>query len=1416
MSLSNKLRRRLLPMLLSIVMVFQSLPATAWATPDQDSNDNNQQYQEVTEEQVQEELQEFEEPEFEEEAFPEEEISITEEKAYNIANIAIPSVAVVTDIALSTWTDDNWTELEWMDDDTQRYFRVPQVSGNFAVLLDNYDHDYQVNNEIAISSNKAVRATTPKDIKWQTMELYSIKKAELVTIREKDDLYVMISPDSSNDKVKLKIVKTDLFNSASVNAIIPDLTAADPVEYVVKDTSPYYYDLVLRLEVPEKGVYKINAVNKEKGYDIKTNILDIDGKYDTYTYSTNSISLDAGTYFLAYNYGDDNVTGVDTWGDPVTIQLTVAKITGFSAALKAGQKAEVYYGYTNGQYVNKDKPEEYYNYYNSAFTNKYTFTATYSDGSTAQISSFGNDFLAKNDFSEWNIIGETYTVIFSYAGMDITTDVRLRNYLDYRYADDYYPIIKEDVAETGVDYDTFSFTAKDAGVYYFYSFDIEGDMDPYGTLNYRTTSKGDDDSYDGKNFYIVHYLKAGERVLINCQNNNYEGSCSLMVSRIMPALGNVSLDKFDLTGKTINLVFVVDVTGSMGDEIEAVRDNLIQFVDRITATHANLRMSLISFQDITQDNYQDPTIVFKNEASLGSVWFENHEAEALKQVIGSLRARNGGDEAECDVDALANLVFDDIYTWNSAAAKFAFLITDAPYKNDNIHGIKDMEELTGLLAKKGIAVTTITAKRQFKTYSPLAQSTGGTLININDDFSRGMDRFAYDIVSAADTYYVDPSIVPVTGIDLGGDLTVPLGRTRNFTPVITPANASNKDVVWRVVDTDIARIVSTGATKLAIKGIKEGTTKVVAISKDGGYTASFEFSVAKSVISGNSVESCDSKDLITYLDDAALKEFRLVSDSTETTTVDLTDQKTIYSAIKGKDKSIGFEFMDLIGDLAYSWKFAGTGITDENKTISDYAIAVDPDSGASDIAVAEGFKAYLPIGFKHHGDLPGTADIKFVSDLIKNGTYTLYYFNEATKKLEDTGKTVTVADGVSEFDITHCSTYVLGSKNAELSNAMDITFESNGGSEVAAQKLLLGQKVVKPADPTKEGFTFGGWFKDAACTDKWDFDKDVVRGKTILYARWIIQVESVALDKTEAVELIAGDKLELNATVLPANATDKSLLWTSSDAAVATVTDGAVTAVAAGKATITVKSASNEKATSTMQVIVTAVPTDTIIVKGSVVLKPGAKVKSWEFEEGYKDVISAKKSSKSCTVKGKAKGTVSVKAVLKDGTEKTYVVRVENVALADRSFDKKDEILNAKELFTGSRLAEAVKFKSSNKKIISIDSKTGEMKVLKNGKVKISVTFGKTTIKKTYKVTMPEAGKKSVSLKAGKTAKVQIKNFNAALGEYTLSFDKQGVAGATIDPATGEIVITGIAKGTTNISIKLNGTEYSKIKVKVK
>ena len=65
-----------------------------------------------------------------------------------------------------------------------------------------------------------------------------------------------------------------------------------------------------------------------------------------------------------------------------------------------------------------------------------------------------------------------------------------------------------------------------------------------------------------------------------------------------------------------------------------------------------------------------------------------------------------------------------------------------------------------------------------------------------------------------------------------------------------------------------------------------------------------------------------------------------------------------------------------------------------------------------------------------------------------------------------------------------------------------VTFDSQGGSAVASQTVAGGGKVTQPTNPTRTGYTFAGWFKEAACTTAWNFGTDTVAGNTTLYAKW--------------------------------------------------------------------------------------------------------------------------------------------------------------------------------------------------------------------------------------------------------------------------------------------------------------------------
>lgn len=65
-----------------------------------------------------------------------------------------------------------------------------------------------------------------------------------------------------------------------------------------------------------------------------------------------------------------------------------------------------------------------------------------------------------------------------------------------------------------------------------------------------------------------------------------------------------------------------------------------------------------------------------------------------------------------------------------------------------------------------------------------------------------------------------------------------------------------------------------------------------------------------------------------------------------------------------------------------------------------------------------------------------------------------------------------------------------------------VSFDARGGSAVPSALTAQNKTMVAPANPERAGFTFAGWYKDAACTQAWDFAKDVVTADMTLYAKW--------------------------------------------------------------------------------------------------------------------------------------------------------------------------------------------------------------------------------------------------------------------------------------------------------------------------
>ena len=75
------------------------------------------------------------------------------------------------------------------------------------------------------------------------------------------------------------------------------------------------------------------------------------------------------------------------------------------------------------------------------------------------------------------------------------------------------------------------------------------------------------------------------------------------------------------------------------------------------------------------------------------------------------------------------------------------------------------------------------------------------------------------------------------------------------------------------------------------------------------------------------------------------------------------------------------------------------------------------------------------------------------------------------------------------------------SSSGNMDNAYRVLFNDGATTLTVQTDLSYGDKLTKPEDPVKDGYTFAGWYKDSACTQPWDFETGIP-GDMTLYAKW--------------------------------------------------------------------------------------------------------------------------------------------------------------------------------------------------------------------------------------------------------------------------------------------------------------------------
>ncbi|WP_233566816.1 Ig-like domain-containing protein [Cohnella endophytica] len=343
--------------------------------------------------------------------------------------------------------------------------------------------------------------------------------------------------------------------------------------------------------------------------------------------------------------------------------------------------------------------------------------------------------------------------------------------------------------------------------------------------------------------------------------------------------------------------------------------------------------------------------------------------------------------------------------------------------------------------------------------------------------------------TASATVTVSAVIVPVTGVSLNAsafNLTVG-GTDYGLLPIFTPTNATDKTVTWSSDKPGIATVNTNGV----VTAVTPGTATITVKTADGNFTASATVTVSAVIVPVTGVS---------------------LNASSFNLTVGGTDYGLlpIFTPANATDKTVTWS-SDMPGIAAVS--------------VNGVVTAVAPGTATITVKTADG-------NFTASATVTVSAVIVPVTGVSLNTS------------------TINLAVGGAEYELSPIFTP---------SNATDKTVTWSSDKPGIATVNTNG--VVTAVTPGTATITV----KTA--------DGDFTASATVNVSAVPVSVTGVTLSVSDFNMTVGDDDYQLTESVKPDEATNQTVTWLTSDATIASVVNGKVTAVGAGTATITVKTA---------------------------------------------------------------------------------------------------------------------------------------------------------------------------------------------------------------------------------------------------
>lgn len=408
------------------------------------------------------------------------------------------------------------------------------------------------------------------------------------------------------------------------------------------------------------------------------------------------------------------------------------------------------------------------------------------------------------------------------------------------------------------------------------------------------------------------------------------------------------------------------------------------------------------------------------------------------------------------------------------------------------------------------------------------------------------------------------SAISVTDVVLDPKtLTMTEGDCMTIIATISPSNATNRNLRWSSSDEMVASVADGKVT-----AHRAGKAVIVVSTEDGGLTANCQVTVNSKAVRVESV-NLDRKDLALMVGESATLTATVFPSNATDKNVRWTSTNTsVVSAMDGKVTALKVGSATVKVTTQDGGRTASCRVTVKSKAVSVESVRLDKKDLTLTVGKSEVLTAMVSPSNATNRTVRWSSSDETVASAV-NGRVMAFKPGSTTVTVttEDGGLTascqVTVKSNVVNVENVSLSKTELTLTEGEIVTLTAVVSPSNAtnknvswhSSDESVATVSNGRVTALKAGSAVITVTAEDGGKTAICQVS-------VKPK-------IVNVQSVSLNKS-SITLTEGESTTLTAVVSPSNATNKNVRWSSSDASVASVVNGKVTALKAGSSTIKV------------------------------------------------------------------------------------------------------------------------------------------------------------------------------------------------------------------------------------------------------